>query len=363
MSDYEIRAADDGDGAAWDEYVLQHPLASQCHLFGWRNVLRAAYGKSVDYLMLRQAGGRVAGILPLVRFRHPLFGNELASMPFMDGGGVLADSTDAERRLVARADALARESGADGLELRCEHPLACFEQPQWLQELGQGRAPVLSRKSTKVRMVVELPASSELLMKGFKSKLRSQISKPIKAGCTVRTGGLDLLEDFYRVFLVNMRDLGSPVHSIGMIRETIAQFSERTAVLVVYHEGAPVAGAVVTGFRDLLKNPWASSDRRYAAQSPNMLLYLRMLEWACDNGYRRFDFGRSTVGEGTYRFKEQWGALPEPLHWYRIARDGVPENADASESRLFSLAAQYWKKLPLKVTACLGPRIRKHISL
>lgn len=50
-----------------------------------------------------------------------------------------------------------------------------------------------------------------------------------------------------------------------------------------------------------------------------MLLYWAMLEYACDQGYRQFDFGRSTPGEGTCRFKEQWGAKSHQLYWYQLS--------------------------------------------
>ena len=50
--------------------------------------------------------------------------------------------------------------------------------------------------------------------------------KPIKEGLTSKTGGAELLDDFYRVFLVNMRDLGSPVHSLKLMRQVLGEFSE-----------------------------------------------------------------------------------------------------------------------------------------
>ncbi|MEZ5583585.1 MAG: GNAT family N-acetyltransferase [Candidatus Competibacteraceae bacterium] len=70
--------------------------------------------------------------------------------------------------------------------------------------------------------------------------------------------------------------------------------------------------------------PWASSLRKYNSLSPNMLLYWSVLEFACKKGYRIFDFGRSTPGEGTYRFKEQWGAKPVQLYWHYWLRGGRP---------------------------------------
>jgi hypothetical protein len=94
-----------------------------------------------------------------------------------------------------------------------------------------------------------------------------------------------------------------------------------------------------------------------------MLLYWAMLEYACDNGFTYFDFGRSSPGEGTYKFKEQWGAKPTPLHWHYISMDGQPLDTTISEKSSFELAAHVWKKLPIPVTRAIGPRVRKYIGL
>src|SRR5439155_74702 len=58
--------------------------------------------------------------------------------------------------------------------------------------------------------------------------------------------------------------------------------------------------------------------KEYFALCPNMLLYWETLRMACMNGFRSFDFGRSSRHSGTYRFKVQWGAREEPLFWYTI---------------------------------------------
>ena len=44
-------------------------------------------------------------------------------------------------------------------------------------------------------MLIELPESSEKLMESFKSKLRSQIKKPLKEGLNAMVGGLELIDE------------------------------------------------------------------------------------------------------------------------------------------------------------------------
>ena len=87
------------------------------------------------------------------------------------------------------------------------------------------------------------------------------------------------------------------------------------------------------------------------------------MEYACDNGFKFFDFGRSSPGEGTFKFKEQWGSKPETLHWHYIALNGKPISEDTDEKSRFDKAIQYWQKLPVPVTKVIGPMIRKHIGL
>jgi serine/alanine adding enzyme len=356
MEQHLIKHACTADRGAWDEFVRNRQDASLYHLYEWRDVIEGAYGLSTHYLMLTaRKSGEVLGVLPLVHLKHFAFGNQLVSMPFADGGGILARSTDAARLLASGAERIASGCGAEAVELRQEFPLP------FADEAGLAASGAAS-EARKVRMLLGLPGTSAQLARGFKSKLRSQINRPLKEGCSVRIGGLELLEDFYKVFLINMRDLGSPVHSKELMRHVLEAFPEHSRIFAVHHAGRPIAASLVIGFNGVLRNPWAASDRCYAAMSPNMLLYSRMLEFACDHGYRTFDFGRSTPGEGTYRFKAQWGAVPAPLHWYVLSRDGTPRSADSTAQR-FKLAARLWSKLPIAVTRFLGPRIRKHISL
>jgi len=96
-----------------------------------------------------------------------------------------------------------------------------------------------------------------------------------------------------------------------------------------------------------------------------MLLYWSMLAYATDLGLSRFDFGRSTEGTGTYRFKQQWGALPNRLHWFTmgtpdVSGGSVPAGPDKGG---FQVAVQLWKRMPVPLSQLIGPVIRKHIGL
>ncbi|MCI0564885.1 MAG: FemAB family PEP-CTERM system-associated protein [Nitrososphaera sp.] len=378
MRSYKFKRAEVADRELWNGYVRKHPNASLFHMFGWRDVIHNTYGHATYYVMACEGEDdsgqensvrpgkstvNILGVLPLVHLKHAVFGNYLISLPFLDGGGVLADCRTAEQGLLFEAIRLGREIGAARIELRHEQPPLCWDEIGALYMENSGEPLKTAASTHKVRMLLSLPDSVQTLIKTFDSKLRNQINKPLKEGLSSRTGGIELLEDFYRIFLANMRDLGSPVHSIKLMHQVLREFPEQSKIIVVYRANEPMASALVVGFNRILANPWASSLRKYALLSPNMLLYFRMLEYACDNRYQTFDFGRSSPGEGTYQFKEQWGAVPAPLYWHCFSVNGKPLDLERSDKARFQKAIRYWKMLPLPVTRIIGPCIRKHIGL
>jgi len=340
----------------------------------------------------------VSGILPLVHLKHFIFGNTLVSIPFFDLGGILSDDEETEMALLHETIKLGAKLKIDNIELRHIDPIislgtnsAPADQPEPSSSFRRSRIEysqllpeaenikrsnqsgqscrkterffTIATKAHKVRMLLELPETSEILMKSFKSKLRSQIKKPLKEGLHSVVGGIELLDDFYHVFSINMRDLGSPVHSKRLMRNVLEEFPEKAKIVIIYLDNQPLACSLIVGFKETLENPWASALREYSRLSPNMLLYWSMLEFGCDNDYQFFDFGRSSPDESTYKFKKQWGAKPTPLHWHYISLGGEPVDTKTSEKSKFEKAIQYWKKLPVSVTKFVGPMIRKNIGL
>jgi hypothetical protein len=83
-----------------------------------------------------------------------------------------------------------------------------------------------------------------------------------------------------------------------------------------------------------------------------------VLSAVVSRGCSSFDFGRSTIDAGTYRFKKQWGAAPVQLYWHRWERTPKPEASQpAAEGRLRRVATAAWRKLPLGVANTVGPWI------
>lgn len=331
------------DPQKWDAFVDEHPDSTGYHLWAWKGVVERVFGHRTIYLAAERDGA-ICGILPLVRFRSPLFGRFLVSLPFVNYGGVVAIDDGAAHALVARAASIARRERARHVELR--HRSRRFE--------------ALAPKEHKVTMLLPLPESAEVLWAGLDRKVRNQVRKAEKSGLTVELGGLERVNDFYAVYAHNMRDLGTPVYSRRFFADVLGTFADRTRLVIVSHEGRPVAAGLTWQWRDTVEVPWASSLRAYNNMSPNNLLYWTILQQAIAAGAQVLDFGRSTPNEGTFHFKKQWGAEPLPLCWeYDLIEGVLPDQSPKNPK--FRLAIEAWKRLPLPVANMLGPAIVRSI--
>lgn len=352
----------------YSRYVAGHSAATPYHHRAWLEATERAYGHSA-WLVSVHRNEMLCGVLPLVEVKPPIGTSSLVTLPFCDLGGVLADNEDIRERLIAEALILAKTNRIKTLEIR-ESGAALNAENDAIGEHKQQSIEALPG-NTKVRMLCDLPENSEALFKSYKPKLRSQIRKAEKNGLRAELHTeADAVHLFYDVFAQNMRKLGSPVHSLQWFQALKAAYGENMLIGVVFLEDKPVgAGIVLLGSREACI-PWASTLEEFNRLAPNMLLYWTFLSHVCDLGYTRFDFGRSTLGEGTYRFKKQWGAQPFKLIWteHRCGEQN-PASLDSSgdgvsaASRLRPFIETIWRQLPLSVTNWLGPKLRRYITL
>ena len=333
------------DGAEWDAFVASCPDATNYHQYAWRGVIEKSFGHDTHYLVARGPGWEIRGGLPLAHLKSALFGNFLVSLPFFNYGGLLCNDQAAPGSLLEASRALLGRVDAEHAELRHLGPS------------GQG----LPSKQHKVTMILGLEPSPEDQWKRLDAKVRNQVRKAEKGGLSAVTGHLELLDGFYQVFCRNMRDLGTPVYGKLFFRSVLESFPETTRIISVQLEGRTVASGLLSWHRDTLEVPWASSVRDFRELCPNNLLYWEAIKFAIGIGQTRFDFGRSTPGEGTYRFKKQWGAEPHQLHWDYLLKKGAPLPELNPANPKYRLAIGVWQRLPVALTRLLGPSIVRNI--
>lgn len=333
----EIGAA---DRDAWNAFVAAHPGSTLSHRFEWKDVCERAYGLRGIYLAADR-DGELAAVFPVVRMPGLGFRpGKAVSVPFISCGDVLAlEGIDQVQALRAFLDHLA------GIGLREVE----------VRSLGSGPGD-----ARDVTMRLDLPGDEETLWASVGPKVRNQVRKAEKSGVLARRdrGQAGVL---HAIYAENMGRLGTPAHSRFFFQTVIDIFGEDADILLVELDGKPVGAMLLVRHQSVLAVPWASTLAQYNCLNPNMLMYWSALRRAQELGCNCFDFGRSSVDSGTYRFKKQWGAVAHPLD-YRTFRQGM-QIGTISTARYRSLPArivrEIWKLLPLNVQIVLGPLVRR----
>lgn len=340
-----VAALEDSGEAAWDAYVDAHPSGTFYHLSGWRRVIGDALGHPLHYLVAR-TDREITGVLPLASVSSWLFGSKLVSLPFLVYGGPLASDPVSERALVDAAWSLANELGVDALELRSRDAPAAA---------GEGWQSVASHVT--YRKAIE--ADPDANMKAVPRKQRAMIRKGIKAGL-----GAEIDDDVSRLhetLLECKRNLGTPFFSRRYLAAIKDTFGDAAEILTVVKDGETVCSVMSFIYRDEILPYYGGGGALARRYYGNDFMYWSVMERACQNGIRVFDYGRSQRGSGPARFKEHWGFEPSELHYRIRALPGraLPDNnPDSPRYRQF---VKLWKRLPLPVAGMAGPYLARRL--
>lgn len=332
------------DREAWNAYVSGHPAATQYHAYEWLLIIERSFKHLICPLVATEAG-RIRGVFPLVQMQSRLFGKRAVSLPFVNYGGMLADDEEGRVCLWRAGIRLAKSWGAASLESR---EFVAYEPAEYT-------------KAHKVTMLLTLASSVEAQWMGFDAKLRNQIRKAERSGLSVRVGGMQDVGGFYEVFARNMRDLGTPVYGRRFFEEVLKRLPGAASIHSVCLNEKVIGACLALDSGSVVEVPWASSLREYRNLCPNNLMYWAVIQAAIKSGRATLDLGRSTIGEGTYKFKEQWGAKAMSLYWNYWLEDPSRKPDLTKENPKYRLAITAWKRLPVWATKIMGPTIVRNI--
>ncbi|AOU98530.1 peptidoglycan bridge formation protein FemAB [Acidihalobacter yilgarnensis] len=338
-----VRLVIESDRAPWDRFVAGHPEATFFHKFGWRDVLERAFNHK-SYYLLAEREGAVVGVLPLARIKSRLFHDALISTPFCVYGGVLAVDSETSDALLENASEMARRMGVEYMELRQINST----QKDW------------PTKALYVTFRRALSESHDENMKSIPRKQRAVIRKGLNANLEV---GVDAnVDDFYRVYSESVRNLGTPVFSKRYTQILMDVFPGEVEIFTVRHLGVPVSSVMSFYFRDEVLPYYGGGSSAARDLKAYDLMYWELMRHAVDKGVRVFDFGRSKLDSGSYKYKMHWGFVPQPLHYqYDLIKiDEMPDVSPVNKKYIYFI--KIWKKLPLSVSQVMGPPLARSLG-
>ena len=336
---------DEVSAPSWDAFVDGHPQGTFYHLSGWRQVLGANLGHDLHYLVARR-GDVISGVLPLAHVASWLFGRKLVSLPFLVYGGPLSADAESESALLEAAWSLAQELGVDALELRGRDAL-----PQAGTDWQQITSHVTYRKA--------IEADPDANMKAVPRKQRAMIRKGIKAGLQAEID--NDAGRLHAALLECKRNLGTPFFAKSYLQAIKDTFGDAAEILTVVKDGATVCSVMSFIYRDEILPYYGGGGALARQYYGNDFMYWSVMERACQNGVRVFDYGRSQRNSGPAKFKEHWGFEPAELHYVTRPLPGkaLPDNnPDSPKYRQF---VKLWKRLPLPVAGAVGPFLARRL--
>ena len=157
---------------------------------------------------------------------------------------------------------------------------------------------------------------------------------------------------FHGLLSATLARHGAPMMPTALFETLIDQFDARILVVRKCASGEALASLLWLRDGPLAWMPWMGS--RLRADRPGDLLFWGLIEHALDAGATIVDFGRSSVGDGVYRFKRGFGAVPVPVLWL--------SDRKADLYSRYAPVQRLWRTLPKVLTDELGPRLCRYLA-
>lgn len=340
----EIKQLRGKDEKKWDEFVKANINTTFYHQVGWKKVVEETYGHKPFYLIAESEMGEVVGILPMFLIRDIFFGKRLVSVPFGSYGGVCCENDDIGNALINEAIHIGMNLSVGYCELRNFKSTTAHENFNCVKDYST--------------FVLDLSNGVEYIWENMSRKVRNMIRKGEKSNLKFKVEvSRDAISEFYEIYSKNMKYLGTPVHDHNFFNNIYKIFPENVFIAKVELNGKLISSLYLLKFKDAFVSGWGASLAEFLKYAPNDFMYWSSIKYGCENCIPLFDFGRSLVNSGSYKFKERWGSVEVPLAYCYYP----PTKTIVAPQNEYGRFAKMWSKLPLKATKILGPKIRRYI--
>lgn len=343
----QISLLEASDHIGWDAFVNDHQQGTFCHLVGWKTVIEQGAGQHCPYLVAKQ-DGEIVGVLPLTVKKHFLFGKALISNMFCVYGGALTADETVAVTLYEHAWSFAQDHQLPVLELRADVPEA-VKDASWDTATG----------SATFNRQLAATDDEQLLM--IPRKQRAVVRKSLKNNLS--TNWVGDTDTFYDLYARSVLALGTPVFPKKLFAALASVFGDAVQVqLTLGPDGRPVASLMSFYFNQTVMPYYAGGSAFVRPLGAHDFMYYNLMLHARERGCSIFDFGRSKVDSGPYKFKKNWGFEPTPLHYCSRIAPGAAQPNLSQQAGPFATLSKVWKKLPLGVSKILGPPLARHLG-
>ena len=291
-------------------------------------MLADCYRRRAFALGLPGADGDLVAGLPVVEFRDPLLGRRRwASLPYTDVCAPLAATRAAAEQLAGALEEARRAARVNRLQVRSSLPVEAAQ-----------------RRTVGLRHTLELePDPAAVFRRLHRAQAQRNIMRARREGVTVRAA--ERVDDLDRIFYGLQTETRRRIGALIQPRRFYTLLWHRMlaaghgVLLLAYHDGAPVAGAVFLRAGGIVTYKFGASLKSYWHTRANALLFWTMIESACLSGATELGYGRTELPHESLRtFKRYWSTDESPL----VHTIGTPAHKQSSRRVLKAKRASRW---------------------
>lgn len=164
-------------------------------------------------------------------------------------------------------------------------------------------------------VMLDLTGGADALFKEFSSNRRTNVRKALKQGMDVSIATTrEEFRAYYDIYVDWSQRKQLPYTTYDVMEDAL-MLTEHRKLFLARFEGKILAGVIIrvhpTGMIIYAAN---SSIKESLTLKPNDVLHWRVMEWACAQGYKRYNLG------GAHLFLRKMGGTVIPSHRYRLDR-------------------------------------------
>lgn len=352
-----VEIIDPVEDLRWDTFVENHPFGWICHLSGWKQVLEKSFHHMKGYYLVifDDQNNQIKAGMPVFEVKSWLTGKRLVSIPFATLCDPLVSSSEDARKLLDSAINLSKKLGDSYFELRTLSSSSLIHDDRFGGNHFYKHHYLL------------LENEPEQLKKKFhRTCIRQRISRAMKSELSLREGdGESDLDRFYRLHTITRKKLCLPPQPYNFFKLLLKTFfpTKKMVLLLAEKGGKTIASLILFKFKDRVSTEFAASDETFKDMSPNHLLFWEAIKSAYHEGYKIFDFGRTSPNnESLMDFKRHWGTNVIDLPQYYFPKHIAEKFSREEESAGYRLVKKISEKAPDYALKYIGNFCYRHLG-
>ena len=345
----EIKIIDPYQDNRWDMFVENHPFGWIVHTSGWKKVLEQTFPhiKGHHLALIDTETNQIKAGLPIYEISSWLTGNRLVSIPFATIADVLTSNSQQSSLLINEAIRLLKQIKYSHIEIRTLGSSALVNNEQ------------LRNNHDYKHHCLDITAGKEAIWNHFSYKsIRYEINKANKNKIKLKVAETENdLHTFYLLYSKTRKRLGLPSQPylfFKILYNTFAKSNNINILLGLFEDNA-IAGQLLFKYNGRISVEATGGNDDYRKISPNHFLFWEGIKLACAEGYKIYDFGRTSIHNTTLMdFKKRWGTTETDLYTYYYDHG---ENKIGTASRETSLSYTLMRYMCQKAPGPVQPML------